>query len=632
MNQYVMPEDPLSGPLEHIRTAVHLNEGAERTRLLKDVVCVDISYTLRPEPGRGARGAEARGRLTSNGEGVRDIAAYYRDLTPGRLVITGAPGAGKTVLALELITALTRHEARGQSVPVRLSAAAWDTAVPLDRHLAEHLTTVFEIPGAVAQRLVDRRLIVPVIDGLDEMDPLRPDGTADPRAPRAVAVIDALNAYQNGPEFAAVILTCRTEHFRALREPDGPGRRQLLDSAGIEIDPVETADAIAYLCRRAKDPTRWQPVLKELAETPRGTLATALFTPWRLCLAATVFFVEGDPAELLRPRSPAELDSYLLARYLPAVVRQRDDSRYPVGQVHRWLHHIAAYLEHPAPWQRPPLKKDRPESSGVDIDPYRLWPMAGWVRVRTWDGKVPMLTVPWALLALVGAPPRWSDAGLVQIVMLISLAFSMYICTVYEPGRLVRLGWNRHAAPYERRLRLWSIVLGVVGGMGGGIALAWDHALLPGIGIAVVLTANTVLLSLLSLPLMSVPSPAARPRRLIPGDVGYRLLQAVAHGGALGGAFTVMMGFRVGIGFTLAYGLGAGGLLSGGAVRRYLVFVCLARYDRLLPLRLGPFLDWALEAGLLRLSGPAYQFRHRELQQWLAAHPEPAEAARVQGS
>jgi hypothetical protein len=74
---------------------------------------------------------------------------------------------------------------------------------------------------------------------------------------------------------------------------------------------------------------------------------------------------------------------------------------------------------------------------------------------------------------------------------------------------------------------------------------------------------------------------------------------------------------------TAAYGLGAAGLLNGGAVRRYLVFVCLARYDKLLPLRLGLFLDWALEAGLLRLAGPAYQFRHRELQQWLATHPKP---------
>ena len=66
------------------------------------------------------------------------------------------------------------------------------------------------------------------------------------------------------------------------------------------------------------------------------------------------------------------------------------------------------------------------------------------------------------------------------------------------------------------------------------------------------------------------------------------------------------------------------GLLSGGAVRRYLVFVCVARCAGRLPLRLGAFLDWALDAGLLRLSGSVYHFRHRELQHWLATHPSPA--------
>ncbi len=43
-----------------------------------------------------------------------------------------------------------------------------------------------------------------------------------------------------------------------------------------------------------------------------------------------------------------------------------------------------------------------------------------------------------------------------------------------------------------------------------------------------------------------------------------------------------------------------------------------------LPFRLVVFLDWACEAGLLRYAGTAYRFRHRELQQWLAAHPDPA--------
>ncbi|MEV4236257.1 hypothetical protein ACIBJI_34050 [Nocardia sp. NPDC050408] len=34
----------------------------------------------------------------------------------------------------------------------------------------------------------------------------------------------------------------------------------------------------------------------------------------------------------------------------------------------------------------------------------------------------------------------------------------------------------------------------------------------------------------------------------------------------------------------------------------------------------GPFLDWARRAGLLRVTGAAYQFRHQSYQRWLASH------------
>jgi hypothetical protein len=34
------------------------------------------------------------------------------------------------------------------------------------------------------------------------------------------------------------------------------------------------------------------------------------------------------------------------------------------------------------------------------------------------------------------------------------------------------------------------------------------------------------------------------------------------------------------------------------------------------PVGFGAFLDWAAGAGLLRVSGIAYQFRHRQLQDW----------------
>jgi hypothetical protein len=43
-----------------------------------------------------------------------------------------------------------------------------------------------------------------------------------------------------------------------------------------------------------------------------------------------------------------------------------------------------------------------------------------------------------------------------------------------------------------------------------------------------------------------------------------------------------------------------------------------------LPWRLGRFLHWCYtDAGLVRTAGIAYQFRHRELQDYLARHPQP---------
>lgn len=78
----------------------------------------------------------------------------------------------------------------------------------------------------------------------------------------------------------------------------------------------------------------------------------------------------------------------------------------------------------------------------------------------------------------------------------------------------------------------------------------------------------------------------------------------------------------------LAFGLAAGLLgltrLTGGN-RAWLYTVIAARWLALtgrLPWRLMGFLDDAYRLGLLRTVGPAYQFRHAELQEHLTA-PRP---------
>lgn len=55
----------------------------------------------------------------------------------------------------------------------------------------------------------------------------------------------------------------------------------------------------------------------------------------------------------------------------------------------------------------------------------------------------------------------------------------------------------------------------------------------------------------------------------------------------------------------------------------HLYYCALLVHRPRLPLRLARFLDWSVSAGLMRTSGVAYQFRHREFQEWLVRHPEP---------
>lgn len=84
-------------------------------------------------------------------------------------------------------------------------------------------------------------------------------------------------------------------------------------------------------------------------------------------------------------------------------------------------------------------------------------------------------------------------------------------------------------------------------------------------------------------------------------------------------AVWLVLGLAVGLRLGLAVGLMDRLAAAAVTSRRYVVFLLCSR--RHLPFRLGLFLDWAVTAGLMRYSGPAYQYRHRELQHWLRQHP-----------
>lgn len=201
----------------------------ELAKLVLDQAQVTRSQLLgTDEPGDDAanvRFVKTSGRFREvGGAGTGDLASvldYYQSLSPGRLVLLGEPGAGKTVLALELVVRLLEQreqDSRGP-VPVLISAPACDTGRPWGEWLTEHLAQRFNMSAAAVADLVRDRRIVPVVDGLDEMDP-------SGRPERARALMAALNSYMHGRERAAVVVTSRRVEY---------------DNLGTGLDPMPWA-------------------------------------------------------------------------------------------------------------------------------------------------------------------------------------------------------------------------------------------------------------------------------------------------------------------------------------------------------------------------------------------------------
>ncbi|MDQ1014519.1 NACHT domain-containing protein [Streptomyces afghaniensis] len=606
---------------EMLAVQVQDNERELRRQLLgRDTRRIDLRYTLRAMPGRAAE-APAAGRTfrdPGNPGPDPDIAGFFRATRPRRLVIAGAPGSGKTVLALELVLALAAGRADGDPVPVRIPMAQWDTAHTLPEMLVDHLTQTLDWPRDMAERLVARGMVLPVLDGLDEMDPPRGDGSPDPDAPRARAAVHHLNAHQEGMDAGSLLLTSRIAHYEAFlaREP-------VIDSALVVISPVESEPALTYLRDRCHDPGRWQPLLDHLAAHPSGVHAHALSTPWRLGLTATVYRYHGDPAELLALHDTDALDRHLLARYIPAAVEpSAAPPAYRPAQVHRWLHHLTGHLTGTGATAYPT----------TDISVHGLWPLAGPRRVRVADALLTFCTISAVLPAAWLTPEPGAAAA---SVLALAVACGLAAALALSPSRL---DWQKRHLPGLRGPFVLGLVVnpvlatfvGVAAGLAVGAAIA--AAGHPGAGLVVGTVVSWVAglgagfrFSVAAGLRGAAPTTAVSPPVALRDDTVYGLFYAVStglFGGlAVGGTVALLLEPSTGLVVGAATAVASGQASGLSAARRYLVFLLCAR--RRLPFRLGRFLDWACSAGLMRYSGPAYQFRHAELQHWLAAHPEP---------
>ncbi|MFJ9350176.1 NACHT domain-containing protein [Streptomyces sp. NPDC101237] len=238
-----------------------------------------------------------------------------------RLVVLGGPGSGKSVLALRFVLARLSGRRAGDPVPVIFPLSGWDPRrTGLRDWLTDRLATDYPPLAAVtdnsrtlARGLLDAGLVVPVLDGFDELAvPARADAVR-----RINAELDA---------DLPLLLTSRTAAWAAaVTQGD-----VLTAAEVVELLPLRLGTAAAHLertsrPRRGADGTSvtvWSPVLRHLARHPRSPLAEALGTPLMVSLARTVYGdTSRDPAELLDPgrfASAEALEEHLLGAFVPA--------------------------------------------------------------------------------------------------------------------------------------------------------------------------------------------------------------------------------------------------------------------------------------------------------------------------
>lgn len=332
----------------------------------------------------------------------------------------------------------------------------------------------------------------------------------------------------------------------------------------MEIRPVDAGKAVQFIRARVDDATRWQPVLDTITNHPGGSLAVGLSTPWRLTLATTVY-EQREPETGSYIRDPVAL--IRLGTIGPEAIRD-----------HLLEHFVpAAIAAHLATAEH----SEQPYSDEQVHQWLRV--LAGYLDHNAKTGRT-LGGVPLSGTDLV-LHQLWPLAG-VNRVRTLELAATVLIWLVATPILVAQNGIGFSA----RQL------------MGAGVPLG---------GLAYF--AYSSWSELWPTPLRRIDT-----RKLRTRHGRHRL--------GLGLVFGLVSGLVGGLGLVselvgeLVSGLVLGlmGVLTG---TRYVAFLLCTRRPfttHPLPWRLGHFLNWCYH--LIRQAGISYQFRHRELQHYLARH------------
>lgn len=391
---------------------------------------------------------------------LRSLFAVYGGLDSGRLVILGEPGAGKTGVAIRLLLAALEHrrsltdgERSGVPVPVLINVRGWDPAGrPLLKWLAlrvaeEHPMLRSAVHGRdIALRLLRATRLTVFLDGLDEM---RPDLRT-----LALRALDGQATFR-------LVLICRSRELQ-----DATWTAHLSDAAAVELQPVDSREAVAYLerCTPQPAPAAWQRVLDNVRCDPASPVTKAMDTPLALSLVRDTYG-PGSPVDELLDRhrfgSADQVIDHLLDRVLPAAYLPqpgRAVPRYTLAQAQRWFGFLAWRMSQ--------------ESAGGDL---------AWWLVPRWQPAWRRNLITVATVAVVSslAGAAIDAAHAVAVGAPVTLAT---LALLHTGGPPRQVGWPK----WGRILSRPNITLGIAVALAGSLVFGVSVSLAAGIGLGLV--------------------------------------------------------------------------------------------------------------------------------------------------
>jgi hypothetical protein len=618
IHQYLPPAGPPGGTTPAKRRLFHRVQ-AEESSALAHLLGLDI---VRPIAAGANYVVEHTTRFreasTGDQEVRTDLPGFFRDVAGRRLVILGPAGAGKSVLAAQLILAVMGDRPSDEPVPVRFDLAGWDPAVDLGDWLAAQLTSRHEVRAEDARALLYEREILPVLDGLDEISAEKEDLTA------AVLGINTFLADRSATGF---VLTCRNSVYSDI------GRR-IEPSREITILPLTTEEIIGFIDDAAAGDTAagnaWEPVRAALRDGS-AEVHQALSTPWRLTLAVTFFLDRGNTYDLV-PAAGESGDAYarrvgdLLARtFAPARARlHKIETR---ERADAWCRFIAEDLDRQVarggPRQDIIAHYSADRAWATELTHRAMTAVYHFVRVLFLLGVLAL--VAWLVDTVAGT--ALISGGQTALDAVARSRIAPYVASVVGLAIFLLLMRGVPRARRTTRLLLRGSELGRTAFLGAIVvnAAVWLASFLLSGGLLYVVIGAVVFLA-------AWPVAGALTSLHVATVAG--LIPAIPVGIAGGLQNSTKHTFETWYGYFLANGRGtrreahARGISANWTLPSEDLDDTLGTpgVRRNWPAAVESFLVAGYAAGIFRRSGDIYQFRHRQLQDWYASPVHPLRA------